>query len=78
MTDCSCPAAGERFEQLMLRFTAHVLRVVCMREAKGEGIYAVMHSAMVCEERWSANRQLYNIRVECHMFKSILLAFDTL
>ncbi|CAI8048315.1 HAUS augmin-like complex subunit 6, partial [Geodia barretti] len=27
---------GERFEQLMLRFTAHVLRVVCMREAKGE------------------------------------------
>ena len=45
MTDCSCPAAGERFEQLMLRFTAHVLRVVCLREAKGEGIH--IHSAGV-------------------------------
>ena len=29
---------GDRFEQLMLRFTAHVLRVMCLREAKAEGM----------------------------------------
>ena len=33
--------AGERFEQLMLRFTAHIVRVVCLREAKGEGIHCM-------------------------------------
>ena len=28
---------GEKFDQLMLRFTTYVLKVVCLREAKGEG-----------------------------------------
>ena len=49
---------GERFEQLLLRLTAYVLRIVCLREAKAEGMLV----NMFCGGLW--------IRVYTWMFVS--------